>query len=129
MLEERTLRAMRDLALDLGMFVLIEAFDAVDLKVAGELLGTDPAPGQLVGLNARDLRTLAVDVERLERLASAFPDGAAPVAESGLQTAADAGRVAAQGYRLALVGSALMQDPDPGRLVAEMITAGRAACG
>lgn len=129
MLDADTLREMRDLALELGMFVLIEAFDAEDLAAAGRLLGADPAPGQLVGLNTRDLRTLQVDVGRLGRLAAEFPPGAPAVAESGQESATDAATVAAQGYRLALVGSALMRAPDPGALAAAMIAAGRAACG
>jgi indole-3-glycerol phosphate synthase len=129
MLAADTLREMRDLALELGMFVLIEAFDAEDLATAGRLLGPDPAPGQLVGLNTRDLRTLQVDVGRLGRLAEAFPPGAPAVAESGQESAADAARVAGQGYRLALVGSALMRAPDAGALAAAMIAEGRAACG
>lgn len=129
MLDADTLREMRDLALELGMFVLIEAFDAEDLAAAGRLLGADPAPGQLVGLNTRDLRTLQVDVGRLGRLAAEFPPGAPAVAESGQESATDAATVAAQGYRLALVGSALMRAPDPGALAAAVIAAGRAACG
>lgn len=130
MLEPDTLRRMRDLALELSMFVLIEAFDADDLAAAGELVGPDPAPGQLVGLNTRDLRTLSVDVGRLARLAGAFPSGVPAVAESGLETREDAFRVATQGYRLALVGSALMRAADPGSLARGLRDAGRrGACG
>jgi indole-3-glycerol phosphate synthase len=130
MLDPDTLRRMRDLALELGMFVLIEAFDAEDLAAAGALVGPDPAPGQLIGLNTRDLRTLAVDVGRLARLVGAFPPGVPAVAESGLETPGDAARVAGQGYRLALVGSALMRAPDPGALARGLVDAGRhAACG
>jgi indole-3-glycerol phosphate synthase len=51
------------------------------------------------------------------------------VAESGLESAQDAAGMARLGYRLALVGSALMRAPEPGRLVTAMIDAGRAASG
>lgn len=130
MLPPDTLRRMRDLALELGMFVLIEAFDEADLHAAAALVGPRPAPGQLVGLNTRDLRSLTVDVGRLERLAGAFPAGVPAVAESGLEVPADAARVARQGYRLALVGSALMRAADPGALARGLREAGRrAACG
>jgi indole-3-glycerol phosphate synthase len=49
------------------------------------------------------------------------------VAESGLETPADAARVARAGYDMALVGGALMSAPDPGALVRAMLAAGRAA--
>jgi len=129
MLEPEVLRAMRDLALELGMFVLIEAFDGPDLDAASALLGPTPAPGQLLGLNTRDLRTLEVDSTRLARLSGAFPERVSRVAESGLSLPSDAARVSSQGYRLALVGSALMRAGDPATLIAEMLRAGRSACG
>ncbi|MEC8425204.1 MAG: indole-3-glycerol-phosphate synthase TrpC, partial [Myxococcota bacterium] len=56
MLSGDTLREMRDLALDMGMFVLLEAFDSEDLARASALLGPSPRPDQLVGINTRDLR-------------------------------------------------------------------------
>jgi indole-3-glycerol phosphate synthase len=49
------------------------------------------------------------------------------VAESGISTPEDAGRVAALGYRLALVGTALMRRPDPASAVRELLEAGRRA--
>ena len=49
------------------------------------------------------------------------------VAESGIATAEDARKVARAGYRVALVGSALMRSTDPRALVRELVDAGRAA--
>ena len=49
------------------------------------------------------------------------------VAESGLASAEDAREVAAAGYRVGLVGTALMERADPRALVREMIDAGRQA--
>jgi indole-3-glycerol phosphate synthase len=49
------------------------------------------------------------------------------VAESGLATARDAARIAAAGYDLALVGSALMSAADPAQLMRDMLSAGREA--
>jgi indole-3-glycerol phosphate synthase len=66
---------------------------------------------------------------RLLELAPLLPTRVPRVAESGVLTAADAGAVAGAGYRLALVGSALMQGDEPGRLAAGLLAAGRAACG
>ncbi|HRP88081.1 MAG TPA: indole-3-glycerol-phosphate synthase TrpC, partial [Gammaproteobacteria bacterium] len=110
-----------------GLFVLLEAFDEPDLERAAGLAagGADPAAPVLVGVNTRDLRTLAVDPERLARLAPHLPAGIAAVAESGLHTPADAAAAAALGYRLALVGTALMRAADPERLAADMLAAGR----
>ena len=131
MLSDDKLRAMLDSAYDLGMFVLLEAFDETDLARSRALLASAAdrdraAAGQLlVGVNTRNLRTLDVDSARLERLAPLLPD-APCVAESGLKTADDAATVAGWGYRLALVGTALMRSDDPAELVADMRASGGA---
>lgn len=131
MLSDAKLRAMLDAAFELGMFVLLEAFDENDLARSKVLLESPAdhdraAAGKLlVGVNTRNLRTLEVDSARLERLAPLLPD-APCVAESGLKTADDAAAVAVWGYRLALVGSALMRSEDPAGLVRDMRAAGGA---
>jgi len=131
MLSDTTLRQMLDRAWEHDLFVLLEAFDADDLGRASKLLQNNPdrdradAGQLLVGVNTRNLRTLAVDGERLQKLAPLLP-AATCVAESGLRTADDAARVAGWGYRAALVGTALMQSDDPTSLVAAMREAGSA---
>ena len=116
-----------------SLFVLLESFDEDDLSRSGKLLeqpahADSAAAGKLlIGVNTRNLRTLDVDATRLERFAGALPERAVAVAESGLKTAADAARVARQGYRMALVGSALMRSTAPRRLVVDMLAAGRAS--
>ena len=126
MLDDILLEEMLATAAEQGLFVLLEAFDEADLERAGRHAAgrSGPAP-VLVGVNTRDLRTLAVDATRLERLAPRLPPRIPAVAESGLHTADDAARAAALGYRLALVGTALMRASDPGGLVADMVQAGR----
>lgn len=132
MLSDAKLRQMLDCAWEHGLFVLLESFDAEDLRRSSELLNNavdhDKAEaGQLlIGVNTRNLRTLAVDPDRLKHLASALP-GATCVAESGLRVPDDAARVAGWGYRMALVGTALMRSGDPAALVAAMRAAGAAA--
>jgi hypothetical protein len=69
-------------------------------------------------VNSRDLATLKVVPGRLDALASSLPAAVKRVAESGVATAADAARMAACGYDLALVGSALMSAEDPAQLAA-----------
>jgi indole-3-glycerol phosphate synthase len=81
----------------------------------------------LLGINCRDLATLQIVPTRLLELAPRLPRQVCRVAESGVTTAADAASVAAAGYDLALVGSALMQGGEPGELVRAMLRAGRAA--
>lgn len=81
----------------------------------------------LIGVNSRDLQTLQVVPQRLEQLAPLLPGDMPRVAESGLKTADDAARMVRAGYDMALVGGALMSAPDPGALVAAMLSAGRAA--
>lgn len=129
MLKDVKLREMLDCAWEHGLFVLLEAFDEEDLRRTSLLLenplDADKAEsGQLlVGVNTRNLRTLEVDPGRLKNLAPALPR-ARCVAESGLLVPDDAARVAAWGYRMALVGTALMRSDDPTALVAAMRDAG-----
>lgn len=128
MLADGALRELLDAARAQGLFVLLEAFDEVDLARAGECLATGPdEPPRLVGVNSRDLRTLAVDSARLARLAPHLPPGVPAVAESGIGDVTAAADVAALGYRLALVGTALMRASQPGALAAAMLAAGRRA--
>jgi indole-3-glycerol phosphate synthase len=125
MLDDETLSSMLDRAFEHGMFVLLESFDEGDLHRSARYV--DRGGQLLIGINTRNLRTLEVDPDRLQRLASALPD-ARCVAESGLRTAEDAARVAGWGYTMALVGTALMRSDDPGALVTAMREAGAAIC-
>ena len=131
MLTDDKLREMLDVAYELGLFVLLESFDEIDLARTSRLLENprdrDMADANrlLIGVNTRNLRTLEVDRDRLERLAPALPR-ARRVAESGLETAADAASVASLGYEVALVGSALMRSDDPAALIRAMREAGSA---
>ena len=129
MLTRAQLDALVEAAATLGMFVLIEAFDEADIEVSAALVSShrDRGVPLLVGVNSRDLVTLKVVPGRLEELAPRLPTGVARVAESGLNDAGDARRLARAGYEAALVGSALMTAPDPRALLAAMIAAGREA--
>jgi indole-3-glycerol phosphate synthase len=131
MLGRAALAELMAAAAELGLFVLLEAFDAADLALAGELAASwhGPRAECLIGINCRDLVTLEVVPDRLEALARELPRGWPAVAESGLASAADAARLARAGYSLALVGSALMAAPDPERLARALLAAGRDARG
>ena len=131
MLDDSRLDAMLDCAWRHDLFVLLEAFSEEDIERAHDLLkqpghAAKADDGELLfGVNSRNLRTLEVDPGRLERYAALLPAGVT-VAESGLKTAEDAQRAAGQGYRLALVGTALMRSADPAALIRDMQTAANA---
>ncbi|MCB1624169.1 MAG: indole-3-glycerol-phosphate synthase [Pseudomonadales bacterium] len=129
MLPRAILEQLIDTALEHGLFVLLEAFDEADIELA-EILVTAQASSRhklLVGVNCRDLVSLQVVPGRLELLAPRLPSSVLRVAESGVATPQDAARMAAVGYQLALVGSALMVHRDPAILIGAMLTAARRA--
>jgi indole-3-glycerol phosphate synthase len=125
--------ALITMATRLGLFVLLEAFDAADIAVAERLLVAHQAAAiqadapLLVGVNCRDLVSLQVVPGRLEVLAAQLPRRAPRVAESGLESPADAARLAAAGYNMALVGGALMKSAQPAVLLSDMLATGRGA--
>jgi indole-3-glycerol phosphate synthase len=128
MLSPEELTALIECARTQGLFVLLEAFDAHDLGRMREVIAADAGRSTLLaGLNCRDLTTLEVVAERLRELVPLLPDGVPHVAESGVTKAADARRLAAVGYGLILVGSALMLAEDPSVLARELLEAGRDA--
>jgi indole-3-glycerol phosphate synthase len=128
MLSRGQILELLDAAAAQGMFVLLEAFDAADIAMAGELLNSRAAPAPapiLLGINCRDLQTLKVVPQRFEVLAPLLPDEWPAVAESGVATAADAQRMLRLGYSLALIGTALMSSEDPARLLREILSGAR----
>lgn len=133
MLDDRQLADLLACARELSLFVLLEAFDDHDLtRIRGLLESSRHADdaanlGLLAGINVRDLRTLAVDTHRLARLSPLLPPGIVWVAESGLAVPGDAAAAGRLGYRMALVGTALMRTADPSALVGDLLRAGRAA--
>jgi len=135
MLRPDALGKLFDTAIEQELFVLLEAFDEHDIDAALRLIElrigsrsvTSLDSVVLLGINCRDLVSLEVVPGRLEALAPKLPSWLPRVAESGLTTADDVGRLAAAGYDLALVGSALMSGDHPLDLAAQMLTAGRMA--
>jgi len=130
-LDNRQMSSMLDCAFGHDLFVLLEAFSEDDLsriKLVAQRFKVREQAAQhrfLLGINTRDLRTLEVDQFRLKRYAPLLPEGVTCVAESGLVAARDAERVAEWGYRMALVGTALMRADDPAELIGGMLRAGR----
>jgi indole-3-glycerol phosphate synthase len=110
-LSELELKAMLAVANDLGLDALVETHSVDDLAKA---LATD-AP--VVGVNARDLETLEVDVERALAMLPDVPSDRVAVLESGVSTREDVERAIDAGARGVLVGEALMRSADPGATI------------
>jgi indole-3-glycerol phosphate synthase len=100
-------------ALDLA--VLVEVHDDEELARAVD------SGARVIGVNNRNLRTLAVDVEASYRLAAKMPAEVVAVSESGLHSRDDLDRLSAAGYRAFLIGERFMTDANPARAIGELI--------
>jgi indole-3-glycerol phosphate synthase len=83
------------------------------------------AGADLLGVNARDLDTLALDAERAARVLAAIPEGVVRVHLSGLSKPQDVSRILASKADAALVGEALMRADDPEPLLRQLVEAAR----
>ena len=118
-LDDALLRDLHQQARELGLTVLVEVHDEAEVERALAVEAT------LVGVNARNLKTLEVDTGTFGRLAAALPTDVVKVAESGIAGPADAARLADEGADVVLVGEALVKDGDPRAAVARMREVGR----
>ena len=101
---------------ELGLETLVEAHDADELERATAL----DAP--VVGINARDLSTFAIDRAEQLRLVSRAPRDRVVVAESGIESRAQGAAAELAGADAILVGSTLMRAPDPGTKLAQLLS-------
>jgi indole-3-glycerol phosphate synthase len=109
------LRGLLSVAGEAGLATLVEVHDRSELERA--LAGG----ARIVGVNNRDLRTLAVSLQTSLDLASAIPDEVVAVAESGIRTGADLRALRDVGFDAFLVGEQLMASPDPGAALARLL--------
>jgi indole-3-glycerol phosphate synthase len=116
-LDQKALRRLQQRARDLGLAALVEVHDEEELDRAVD------SGARLIGVNNRNLRTLAVDVHASYRLASRIPSTALGVSESGLQSRGDIEKLSAAGYRAFLIGERFMTDPDPAAAIRTLIGA------
>jgi len=114
-LSQGDLVRLRERATALGLAALVEVHDEHELSRAID------SGARIVGVNNRNLRTLAVDVEASFRLAARMPPGVVAVSESGLQSRADVERLSAAGYHAYLIGERFMTDPDPAAAIATLM--------
>jgi indole-3-glycerol phosphate synthase len=113
-LEPHALRELLKAASGLRLAALVEVHDREELLRALE------AGAEIVGVNSRNLRTLAVNPDILEALAAELPRDRIAVAESGIRSGADIARLSAAGYHAFLVGERLITQPDPGAALREL---------
>jgi indole-3-glycerol phosphate synthase len=113
-LDPPELRRLLVAAKGLGLAALVEVHD-VD-----EMDGAVDAGARIIGVNSRNLRTLAVDLGVLDAVAAKMPRDITAVAESGIRSAADLSRLGAAGYHAFLVGERLISQPDPGAALREL---------
>ncbi|MFL6238448.1 MAG: indole-3-glycerol phosphate synthase TrpC [Actinomycetes bacterium] len=117
-LAQNALVSLVERARSLGMSALVEVHDVDEIERAVD------AGAEIVGVNARDLRTLEVDRELFARLVPHIPDTVVKVAESGVRGPHDFLVYAAAGADAVLVGEGLVTDRDPRAAVAELVTVG-----
>ena len=113
-LSQPELVAFHQLAIEIGLDVLIETHDVAEVERA--LL----AGATMIGVNQRDLVTFQVDHERAVRMASVIPRGVVRVAESGVRDANDAQSLRDAGYDAVLVGESLVVSNDPAAVIASL---------
>jgi indole-3-glycerol phosphate synthase len=116
-LEQADLVRLQRRAWEFGLATLVEVHDDHEMTRAID------AGARVIGVNNRNLRTLAVDVEASYRLAARLPASVIGVSESGLQSRTDLERLTAAGYRAFLIGERFMVDANPARAVGELIGA------
>jgi len=114
-LSQQELIALSKRAAEIHLDVLCEVHDEQELGRALD------AGCNLIGVNNRDLRTFKVDLETALRLADRIPSDVLTVAESGIESGADIGRLRSSGYDAFLVGERLMKAKSPGEALKSLL--------
>jgi indole-3-glycerol phosphate synthase len=117
-LEQTALVSLVERTESLGMTPLVEVHDE------SELVRALDAGARVVGVNARDLKTLEIDRSVFARLAPRIPDSVVKIAESGVRGPHDLLAYAAVGADAVLVGEAAVTGGDPRQAVADLVAAG-----
>jgi indole-3-glycerol phosphate synthase len=111
------LRELAQLALELGLDVLVEVHDEAELERALSL----NLP--MIGINNRDLRTFETRLDITLNLLGQIPDDCLVITESGIHTHEDVTLMRENGVHAFLVGEAFMRVPEPGTKLAELFGA------
>jgi indole-3-glycerol phosphate synthase len=117
-LSDHELVCLIERATSIGLTPLVEVHTADEVRRAVD------AGAQVIGVNARNLQTLEVDLSTFARLAPLIPDGTVRIAESGVRGPHDVIDLAREGADVVLVGEALVRSRDARRGVADLVAAG-----
>jgi indole-3-glycerol phosphate synthase len=117
-LDQNTLIGLRERVESLGMTALVEVHTEEEASRAVD------AGARVIGVNARNLRTLEVDRATFSRIAPGLPSGIVKIAESGVRSALDLIEYASAGADAVLVGEGLVTARSPRSACAELVTAG-----
>lgn len=116
-LEDQQMRELNDLALELGLDVLVEVHDRAELERALAM------PGRMLGINNRNLRTFEVSLQTTLDLLKEIPPDRLVVTESGILGPQDVGLMRQHQVNAFLVGEAFMRADQPGVKLAELFAA------
>lgn len=114
-LTDEELRHLRQIAREQQLDVLCEVHNGEELE---RVLDLDC---EAYGVNNRDLKSFAVNLDVSLRLAERLPTGAVHVAESGIHTVEDLKGLRAAGFHAFLIGESLMRQPDPGQALSALL--------
>jgi indole-3-glycerol phosphate synthase len=117
-LDQNALVSLIERVESLGMTALVEVHDEEEAQRAVD------ADARVIGVNARDLRTLNVDRDTFARIAPLIPEGVVKVAESGVRGPHDLLAYATAGADAVLVGESVVTQADPRQAVADLVPAG-----
>ena len=113
-LSESQLNRLHEVALSLGMDVLIEVHDAAELNLALKL------DNPMVGINNRNLHSFEVSLNNTYQLLAQIPEGRIVITESGIHSREDVAAMRQQDVHAFLVGEAFMRSEEPGDRLSEM---------
>ena len=118
-LEQNVLVSLLERTRSLGMEALVETHSRLEALRAME------AGASIIGVNARNLKTLEVDRSTVEQVIDVIPQDVVAVAESGVANAHDVFEYAKWGADAVLVGEALVPSGDPRASIQDMVSAGQ----
>lgn len=117
-LEQDALVSLVERARSLGLTPLVEVHDEIEVMRAVD------AGAEVIGVNARNLKTLEIDRTVFPRIADRIPDSCIKIAESGIREPHDLIAYAEAGADAVLVGESLVTGKDPRAAVHDLVTAG-----
>ena len=114
-LDQETLQQLMNIGKMAGLEFLVEYHAE---KHAEFIFALNP---EIVGINCRNLKTMATNITYFEKMISSLPSNTVKVAESGIHTSDDLKYVSDLGYDAALIGTSLMRTGNPGKALEELL--------